>query len=65
MLFWVLEKVPNTYINLLYMLTHPEQQAEDPDFDTFCDRVIAAQERGSADVMNKHRIKNNKNEKKP
>ena len=27
-----------------YLLTHPEAQVEDPDFDRFCDAVIAAQE---------------------
>ena len=28
-----------------FVLTHPEQQVEDPDFDAFSDRVIAAQAR--------------------
>ncbi|MCR5295371.1 MAG: NAD-dependent epimerase/dehydratase family protein [Lachnospiraceae bacterium] len=31
-------------IALGYILTHPECQVEDPEFDAFCDRVIAAQE---------------------
>ena len=26
------------------MLSHPECQTEDPEFDAWCDRVIAAQE---------------------
>ena len=25
-----------------YLLAHPEAQAADPDFDAWCDRVIAA-----------------------
>ena len=28
-----------------YVLAHPELQTEDPEFDAWCDRVIAAQER--------------------
>jgi nucleoside-diphosphate-sugar epimerase len=28
-----------------YVLAHPELQVDDPDFDAFCDRIIAAQER--------------------
>ncbi len=31
-------------IALDYILSHPECQVEDPEFDAFCDRVIAAQE---------------------
>jgi len=27
------------------LLSHPELQIEDPDFDAWCDRVIEAQER--------------------
>jgi nucleoside-diphosphate-sugar epimerase len=30
---------------LAYILAHPELQVEDPEFDAFCDRVIAAQEK--------------------
>jgi nucleoside-diphosphate-sugar epimerase len=35
------------------ILAHPELQTEDPDFDAFCDRVIAAQERALKEVLNK------------
>ena len=28
----------------LYLLSHPECQREDPEFDAWCDRVIAALE---------------------
>lgn len=28
-----------------YILAHPELQVDDPEFDQWCDRVIAAQER--------------------
>ena len=35
---------------LSYILSHPECQAEDPKFDEFCDRVIAAQEKAAAEV---------------
>lgn len=31
-----------------YMLSHPETQVEDPDFDLWCDRVIAALEEAKA-----------------
>jgi hypothetical protein len=27
-----------------YLLVHPELQEEDPEFDAWCDKVIAAQE---------------------
>ena len=27
-----------------YILAHPEQQVDDPEFDQWCDKVIAAQE---------------------
>ncbi len=37
-------------IALDYVLSHPECQIEDPEFDVFCDRVIAAIERSKADV---------------
>ena len=30
--------------SVAYLLAHPELQVEDPDFDAWCDRVIAAQE---------------------
>ena len=33
-----------------YMLSHPECQKEDPQFDAWCDRVIAAQEQAAAQV---------------
>jgi hypothetical protein len=33
-----------------YILSHPECQVEDPDFDAWCDRVIAAQEKAKAEV---------------
>jgi hypothetical protein len=28
-----------------YILSHPELQTEDPEFDAWCDRVIDAQEK--------------------
>ena len=37
-------------IALDYVLSHPECQIEDPEFDVFCDRIIAAIERSKADV---------------
>lgn len=33
-----------------YILAHPECQKEDPDFDAYCDRVIAALEKAKAEV---------------
>ena len=33
-----------------YVLAHPELQEEDPEFDAFCDKVIAAQERALKEV---------------
>ena len=33
-----------------YVLSHPECQVEDPEFDAWCDRVIAALERAKADI---------------
>ena len=33
-----------------YILDHPECQREDPDFDAYCDRVIAALEKAKAEV---------------
>ena len=35
---------------LNYILSHPECRPEDPKFDEFCDRVIAAQEKAAAEV---------------
>ena len=37
-------------IALDYILAHPEYQREDPEFDAWCDRVIAAQESSKAAV---------------
>ena len=31
-----------------YLLSHPELQEEDPEFDAWCDRVIEAQEAAKA-----------------
>ena len=33
------------------VLAHPELQVDDPEFDLFCDRVIAAQERALKEVL--------------
>jgi len=33
-----------------YILAHPECQREDPDFDAYCDRVVAALEKAKAEV---------------
>ena len=33
-----------------YILAHPECQKEDPDFDAYCDRVIAALEKAKTEV---------------
>ena len=33
-----------------YVLSHPELQREDPEFDDWCDKVIAAQERALRDL---------------
>ena len=35
---------------LAYIQEHPECQREDPDFDAYCDRVIAALEKAKAEV---------------
>lgn len=35
---------------LTYILNHPECQKEDPEFDAWCDRVIAAQEKAKTEV---------------
>lgn len=37
-------------IALDYLLAHPEARQDDPDFDAWCDRVIAAQEASKANV---------------
>ena len=37
-------------IVLDYMLSHPECQVADPDFDAWCDRVIAALEKAKAEI---------------
>ncbi len=34
-----------------YILDHPEFQIEDPEFDAWCDRVIAAMEKAKAEVI--------------
>ena len=33
-----------------YILSHPECQREDPDFDAYCDKVIAALEKAKTEV---------------
>ena len=33
-----------------YILAHPELQIEDPEFDQWCDRVIAAQEQAKRSI---------------
>ncbi len=38
-------------ITLDYMLSHPECQTEDPEFDAWCDRVIEAQEKAKKSVL--------------
>ncbi|GHT74319.1 hypothetical protein FACS1894124_4020 [Spirochaetia bacterium] len=35
-----------------YILAHPECQTEDPEFDEWCDRVIAVRERAIVDIKN-------------
>ncbi len=37
-------------IALDYVLSHPECQIEDPDFDAWCDKVIAALEKSKAEI---------------
>ena len=37
-------------IALDYVLSHPECQIEDPDFDAWCDKVIAALEKSKASI---------------
>lgn len=37
-------------IVLDYMMTHPECQRPDPDFDAWCDRVLAALEKAKAEI---------------
>lgn len=36
-----------------YILSHPECQVEDPEFDAYCDRVVAAMEAAKAAVLAK------------
>ncbi|MCL1928675.1 MAG: NAD-dependent epimerase/dehydratase family protein [Treponema sp.] len=36
---------------IAYILAHPELQVEDPEFDAFCDRVIAAQEKALKEIL--------------
>jgi nucleoside-diphosphate-sugar epimerase len=38
---------------IAHILAHPELQVEDPEFDAFCDRIIAAQERALEIVINR------------
>ena len=35
-----------------YILTHPELQTEDPEFDVWCERVIAAQQKAYRELRN-------------
>ena len=37
-------------ITLDYVLSHPECQVEDPEFDSWCDRVIAALEESKSRI---------------
>ena len=37
-------------VALDYLLSHPECQKEDPEFDAWCDRVIAALEKAKAEI---------------
>ena len=37
-------------IALDYVMSHPECQKEDPEFDAWCDRVIAALEKAQAEI---------------
>ena len=37
-------------IALDYIMTHPELQVEDPEFDAWCDRVIDTLERAKAEI---------------
>ena len=34
-----------------YVMAHPEFQLEDPEFDVFCDKVIAAQEKALKEIL--------------
>lgn len=36
-----------------YIMTHPECQKEDPEFDRWCDAVIAAEEEAKQKVREK------------
>jgi nucleoside-diphosphate-sugar epimerase len=40
--------IPNT---IAYILSHKECQREDPEFDLWCDRIIAAQEKALAEML--------------
>lgn len=44
-------------ISLDYVLSHPEKYQEDPEFDAFCDNVIAAMEKAKQDVIAAKSIK--------
>jgi nucleoside-diphosphate-sugar epimerase len=35
---------------IAYILSHPESQAEDPEFDGWCDRIIAVREKALAEI---------------
>ena len=37
--------------SIAYILSHPELQKEEPDFDDWCDRVIAAQEKAKESLI--------------
>ncbi len=37
-------------MSLDYVLSHPELQVEDPEFDEWCDRVIAALDKAKMEV---------------
>lgn len=37
-------------IALDYIMAHPELQVEDPEFDAWCDRVIATLERAKTEI---------------
>ena len=36
-----------------YLMSHPELQKEDPDFDDYCDRVLEALDRAKAEILGK------------
>ena len=35
-----------------YILSHPECQVEDPEFDEWCDKVIATLENAKKEILN-------------